>query len=100
LAGIGSTPAALQCGLPQVQPSAVGHHPQLIPAPLQHRRGDVDPIAAYLQAGAFSGNRKSRPAIDRQHRLWPAIEQPGLHAKHDRARIGKGQQVSRRSHAT
>ena len=34
LPGIGDTPAALQCGLPQAQPSAVGHHAQLVPAPL------------------------------------------------------------------
>lgn len=88
-AGIEGAPAALQGGLAEVQLAVRRDHPQLVPAPLQHRRRDLHAPAARLQHRALGRNAQRQPVLDREYGLAPPVEQPGLHPNHNRARIGQ-----------
>src|SRR6516162_2257085 len=89
LARIGDTPTALQRCLTQSYSPAASNYPQLIPASLQHWRGDLNLGIAQLQPRTFGGDGKRRSTLDRQDGLRPSVEQPGLDPNDDRAWIGQ-----------
>src|SRR5207248_6080020 len=89
-AGIRDAPTALQRRLAQPKRARRCNNPQLVPAPLQHRRRDLDPPALCFQDSAFGRDRQSDAEwFERQHRLRPSVEQPRLYPHDNRARIGE-----------
>src|SRR6516162_6829825 len=99
LARIGDTRTALQRYLTQSYSPAASNYPQLIPAPLQHWRGDLNAGIAQLQARTFGGDGKRRSTLDRQHGLRPPVEQPRLDPDDDRAGIGQCERLSGDNHS-
>ena len=63
-AGIRDAPTALQRRLAQPQRAGRRDDAQLVPAPLQHRRCDLDPPALCFQDSAFGRNRQRQARLD------------------------------------